>query len=53
MFQTPQSNSLFLGGERSTGQDVRSGNGKNQLNIFLEKKKDDVLTLTLTFDTRY
>ncbi|CAO3585276.1 unnamed protein product [Absidia cylindrospora] len=26
MFQTAQSNSLFLGGERSTGQDVRSGN---------------------------
>jgi T-complex protein 1 subunit alpha len=28
MFQKDQSSSLFLGGERTTGQDVRASNGK-------------------------
>lgn len=36
MFQRDQSSSLFLGGERTTGQDVRSSNGK----------ADDELSLT-------
>jgi T-complex protein 1 subunit alpha len=50
MFQTPQSNSLFLGGERTTGQDVRSSNGKT----VTEKDPDDVLALFTVFGyTRY
>lgn len=28
MYQRDQNNSLFLGGERTTGQDVRASNGK-------------------------
>lgn len=28
MYQRDQNNNLFLGGERTTGQDVRSSNGK-------------------------
>lgn len=37
MYQTdPQSSSLFLGGERTTGQDVRSSNGKKK-----KKERDD------------